>query len=498
MDVSGPILRLGPLDLVIVGLFVAAILALGFSAKVRNLSVLQFLAAGRALTLPAFVATLVSTWYGGILGIGESVSYYGFGAWLLLGVPYYVFALLYARFLATRVREAEQISLPERLASRWGKGVGLAGAGLIFLLAVPAAHVLMLGTLVEAFSGWSLGLSVVVATAAGAVFLIRGGLLADVRVSILAFVMMYVGFGTMLIYCLLNHPPGEALAQIQEPKLKTVTGGTGPIEILTFFVLGAWTLVDPGFHQRVASCETPETGRKGVLVSTGFWMLFDILSIGTAMYALALLKSPPEQPLLIFPAFAQEILPDGLKAVFVCGMLGTILSAMVGYALVSGATIGREVVGRVKPGLDDERIKLWTRIGIGIACLAAIALAMQVKSVVSLWYAWAGAVVGALLIPVAMAYGRRSRMSPGWVLAALLLAFAGAATWMAYSLRVGNAFYEVVWAQGRVWVPPLPPSVEGDAGTLRIGVGTLVPGLVISTIVLALGTVLSRGEKKHG
>ena len=78
---------LAPLDMGVVGLFIVAILALGFSARLRENSVLQFLAAGRALTLPAFVATLVSTWYGGILGICESVSYYGVGTWLLMGVP---------------------------------------------------------------------------------------------------------------------------------------------------------------------------------------------------------------------------------------------------------------------------------------------------------------------------------------------------------------------------------------------------------------------------
>ena len=33
--------------------------------------VVDYLLAGRRVTLPAFVATLVTTWYGGILGIGE-------------------------------------------------------------------------------------------------------------------------------------------------------------------------------------------------------------------------------------------------------------------------------------------------------------------------------------------------------------------------------------------------------------------------------------------
>ncbi|HEY0866380.1 MAG TPA: hypothetical protein VGE01_03320, partial [Fimbriimonas sp.] len=184
-------MTLHPIDGAVVALFLAAILALGFSARLRDNSILQYLAAGRSLSLAAFVATLVSTWYGGILGIGESVSYYGWGTWLLMGVPYYVFALFYALWMAERVRGSEQISLPERLHARWGRGVGVVGAILVFLLALPAAHVLMLGVLVRAFTGWDLAWAVGVAAVAGALFLYRGGLLADVRASLLAFVMMY-------------------------------------------------------------------------------------------------------------------------------------------------------------------------------------------------------------------------------------------------------------------------------------------------------------------
>ena len=73
----------------------------------------QFLTAGDAL-LPAFVATLVTVWYGGILGVAESVTWFGsapgssWGALLRL-------RLRYATWFAKRVRGAEQISIPERL-----------------------------------------------------------------------------------------------------------------------------------------------------------------------------------------------------------------------------------------------------------------------------------------------------------------------------------------------------------------------------------------------
>ena len=497
---NGPTLHFAFVDLVVVGLFVAFILALGFSARVRDNSMLQFIAAGRSLTLPVFVATLVSTWYGGILGIGESVTFYGFGTWLLFGIPYYVFAFIYAVWIAKRVRESDQISIPERLALKWGKGTGLLGAFLVFLLAVPAAHVLMLGILTQGLTGWNIAPAVIVACVVGTLFLYKGGLLADVRVGMLAFAMMYIGFAVMLIWCLVHYPPGETFRHIENKSLLTFTGGSGPVAIVSFFILGVWTMVDPGFHQRVSSAASPETGKRGVFVSIFFWFLFDMLSIGTAMYALALLKQTPDEGLHIFPNFAEQILPPGLKAVFFCGMLGTILSAMVGYTLVSGATVGREFVARLRGDSDDRQVKLWTRLGFAFACLVAVLLALNIPSVVNLWYQWGGCVIGALLIPVIVAYvGKTERLDRRWVNISMGLAFVLSFAWLIYGYRTNNAYLNVAFLDGR-WFLPTDGDVDSGKWSQAtiIGLGTLAPGLVISASVIGLGRLAGWRTVKNG
>jgi len=475
-----------PVDSAVVGGFALAILALGFSARLRETGVLQFLAAGRRLTLPVFVATLVSTWYGGILGVSESVSYFGLGAWVMIGLPFYVFAAIYAVCFAGRVREGAQISIPERLEARFGRSVALAGATLLVLLAIPAAHALMLGVLVRSFTGLDIAAAVILATLAGTVFLYKGGLLADVRVSLLAFVAMYAGFAVMLFSLVQRHPLVETWGSVANRQLLTWDGGQGWPMVLSFFVLGAWTLIDPGFHQRVASAASPEIARRGVLVSAAFWFLFDMLSISTAMYAVALLPASantgsPLESLSIYPQLAFAELGPGLRALFLCGMLGTIVSAMVGYALISGATIGREIVSRICRVRDESRVVLWTRIGIGLACALAVLVGLSVESVVSLWYTWSGAVVGALLIPVALAYGseRAARCPPGFVLASIVLSSAVAFAWMAHGLKTNN--------------PLLTVELLGAEFSL----GTLIPGVAVSAVAIGIGSMLAIIRGKH-
>jgi len=499
-------LQISGIDFAVIVLFLLAILALGFSAKLKKASILQFLVAGRHLTLPLFIATLVSTWYGGILGVGESVSYFGLGTLVLMGVPYYVFGILYALFLAKPVRDAEQISIPERLERKFGRAPALIGGLLVFLLAVPAAHVLMLGVLIELLTGWNALSSLVAATLVGTIFLYRGGMLADVRVSMLAFVMMYIGFGTIVGFCLLNFPFLQTLDSLQNRSLLTWDGGTGWVYVVSFFILGAWTLIDPGFHQRAASAETPQIAKNGILIAVVCWFVFDLLTITTGMYAMALLQSTHDQPLAIFPLFGEAVLPQGLKAVFLCGMIGTILSAMVGYALVGGATFGRDIVCRIYRISADAAATHWSRIGIGVGSVLAILLALRIPSVVNLWYQWGGIVTGSILLPVLLAYEVFPRWKPRMtaILWSMIASFGLSVAWLVYSQQSGNPLLEVAMLP-EGWVLPRndhePSLMERIAMSQKWSVGTLLPALLVSLTILTFGTIGAKRERNsqiHG
>ena len=479
---ASTLVQFSALDTAVALAFVALMLALGFSVRLQQNTMLQFLAAGRSLTLPVFVATLVTTWYGGILGVGESVADFGWGAWLLLGVPYYLFGWIYARFFSARVRAAAQLSLPERLEMRYGRSVGLTGALLIFLLAVPSAQVLMLGVLLQCVSGLPLAVSVVLATGIGSLFLYRGGLLADARASLIAFAMMYLGFFAMIAYCLTHYPLTATLSAITDKHLLQFSGGASPAVVFGFFVLGAWTLVDPAFHQRAASAASEAIGTRGVYVSVALWFLFDSMTITTGMYALALLRPMPADTMMIYPAFAQAILPSGLKGLFICGIAGTVLSATVGYMLVSGATVGRELIARVKKGVSEAEVTAWSRAGIFLSCVAAIVLALTIPSVVSLWYDWGGVLVGALLPAVVLSYrgSDRTHAAPWSVLASMTAGFAASCGWLIYGRATGN--------------PDLSVRAFGDT----IQLGTMVPSLAISSLTLGCcGVVASQVNRSR-
>jgi SSS family solute:Na+ symporter len=415
------------LDVALLVIVFASFLLLGLSTKLKSTNSLSLIAAGRKLTLPFFVATLVTTWYGGILGIGESFDWIGIATWLIFGVPYYLFGLAYAFFMARKVRDVEQISLPERFSRVNDRTTGVICALLILLIALPGFHIFMLATLIENILETSLFVSAVIGALVGTVYLYRGGLLADARANIVSFLLMYIGFLFALVYAITHlGSPSEVISSLPDSHRSWDGKQEGGIWfVISWYMIGAWTFVDPGFHQRVTSTNDSSLSFKGVLWSVFFWVIFDFLSIGTAMYAYASLG--PGHGANLFPLFGEQVLPSGIKGLFFAGMLGVILSAMAGYTLVAGSTIGRDILARSFRIKDEQRVVLFTRIGIVVATVLAIALAMYIPSVVQIWFTTGGIVIPGLLFPTIFAF--RKPLPPFTTKLCMLMGSGSALAW---------------------------------------------------------------------
>ena len=72
------------IDQILVLIYFSATLGFGFYRR-SDKNINSFLFAGRKLTIPALVATLVSTWYGGILAVGRFTYENGIVTWIIFG-----------------------------------------------------------------------------------------------------------------------------------------------------------------------------------------------------------------------------------------------------------------------------------------------------------------------------------------------------------------------------------------------------------------------------
>ena len=142
------------LELLPIAIYLITILIIGLNNRAANSSLNEFVLGGRRLTLPGFIATLVTTWYGGILGVGEFTYLYGISNWVVFGLPYYLFAFIFAFYLAPKIQSSPHLSIPEHFYQCSGNAAGVISAIFTFFMILPAPYVLMVGFLIHWISGW--------------------------------------------------------------------------------------------------------------------------------------------------------------------------------------------------------------------------------------------------------------------------------------------------------------------------------------------------------
>ena len=477
-------IHLSTIDVLLIGLYFAAVLATGFFAGRRtgSVDVLEYLLAGRSLTVPLFVMTLVSTWYGGILGVGEFSYRYGISNWVIQGVPYYIFALVFAVLLAKRIRATNLTTIPDMLEHAYDRRTALLGAGLTFLLMTPAPYVLMLGVLLQMLTGWQPALCVIAGTLVTTVYLLTGGFRSDVYTDVLEFFLMFLGFGIIIPFAVSQYGGWAFLTAHLPAQHLTWDGGNSLQFVLVWFFIALWTLVDPSFHQRCYAAKSGAVAQRGILWSIVFWIVFDAMTATAGLYARAILPDL-EQPLMAYPQLAEVILPSAAKGLFVIGLLATIMSTLNTLAFVSATTLGRDIVWRMLQGREGGQTKtgergrgeeaMWVRIGLIVSGVLAVVLALVIPSVIRLWYTIGTVIVPGLLVPLVTAYFKRVRTGARWAFASMCSGWLVSLAWL-----LAGWFRE-----------------PGVAVFYPLGIEPMYPGLGVSVLVWCGGMAALRGMK---
>jgi SSS family solute:Na+ symporter len=412
---------LSPADIALILAYFAAVIFIGFRAARKQISGTEdYMLAGRTLTLPMFVATLVSTWYGGILGVGEFSFKYGISNWIVFGVPYYFFALVFALLLAKKVRATNLFTIPDKLEHAYDKRTAIAGGILTFFLVTPAAYVLMLGILAQLIFGIDLNICIIITTFFTVVYLYKGGFRSDVWVNAFEFVMMFLGFALVVVFSYTKFGGLDFIRANVPPLHLTWNGGNSWQYITVWFFIALWTLVDPAFHQRCYAAKDGKTAQRGILVSILFWLIFDFMTSAAGLYARASLP-PSIQPMYSYPLLAELSLPSIAKGMFYIGMLATIMSTLSSLTLISAITVGKDIVGRWKNAAhDSDLVKQWTKIGLVLSAVFSIAIAILLPSVVNIWYTIGTCIIPGLLVPVLASYFDRLKIAAVYAFGAML------------------------------------------------------------------------------
>lgn len=417
------------IDLFVIFLFFSTLILIGFYSGRRTKNTADdFLLSSRSLTLFLFIAVNVSTWYGGILGVGEFTYRFGLVSWVTQGLPYYLFALLFGIFFAKKIRETSLFTIPDKIEKVYGKNASLLSGIVVFVLVSPAPYLLMTSSLLSLVLKLPIIISLILSLTVSLVYLITGGYRANIFTDVFQFFVMFIGFLLVVIYSFLNVGDINFIVKSVPSTHLELGGGMSTSYLIVWFLIALWTFADPGFHQRCYAAKNSNIARKGILISILFWIAFDFLTTTTGLFTRAVLPNLIN-PVLSFPLFAEKILPSGLKGIFFAALFATIISTQISFLFLSGTTIGRDFIFRIRKDRDDSKLKSYTVFGLIISGIIAIALAYFIPSVIEIWYTIGSIFIPAIILPVISAYYPKLIISPKIILMEMILAVFGSAFW---------------------------------------------------------------------
>ena len=471
-------LELAVVDYAVILIYFVMLFALGFFIKRKVHDLNDYFLAGRRLTLPIFVATLVSTWYGGLLGVGELSFNYGLVNWLTQGFFWYLVYLFFAFFLANRIRRSNLYTIPDQLERFYDKKSRFLGAIFNFIMVTPAPYVFSMGLIFSIIFGWELWVGILLGTIVIVFYTIRGGFFADIYTDFIQFFLMMIGVAMIIPLAVQSYGGFDFLtANLPEAHL-TLTGGWSTQMILVWGFLAFWTLADPGFYQRCYAAKDDKMPKKGILISVGFWLLFDICTTFTGMYAAAASNAgllAVESATTSYVSIASALLPPALMGLFLTGLIATVMSTVDSFTFLGAMNISHDLYKHIfKKEATDRQVMNMTKIGIVITIGFAVVLSLFFDSIVTMWYTIGTIGISALIVPILVGFFYKGKKS-SW--ASILSMLAGS----------GTAF---IWM-----IHGYLNSVDGWAVYIG-GFEPLYPGLLASLVVFVIVNIIHTWRMK--
>jgi SSS family solute:Na+ symporter len=213
------------------------------------------------------------------------------------------------------------------------------------------------------------------------------------------------------------------------------TGGNSIQYILVWFFIAMWTFIDPGFYQRTAAARSPAIAKKGILIAIVFWFIFDILTITTGLYAVALF--PNQEAAMAYPELASHILPPFVYGIFLVGLFSTIMSTIDSNGLISAITFGRDILLRIQQKEEQENETEYIRKGLVVMAFIAVLLAISIPSIVRLWYVIGSIIVPGILLPFLMTF-TQTKLKADKIILTMIFPVITAIFWFIYGRFSGH------------------------------------------------------------
>lgn len=336
-------------DYALVALYFAFVLGIGWAAKSKVSSSIDFFLSGRSL--PAWVTGLafISANLGAVEIVGHSANgvQYGFETmhYFWIGaIPAMVFLgiVMMPFYYGSKVR-----SVPEFMLRRFGKGAHLVN-GLSFAVAqllIAGVNLLLLAKVVNSLLGWPLWVTLVVAAVIVLSYITLGGLSAAIYNEVLQFFVIIAALLPLTMIGLHQVGGWSGLQEkVADPSHfhtwpgTEISGFDNPIVSAIGLVFGLGFVLSFGYWttnfvevQRSMAADSLSSARKTPIIGAFPKMFIPFLVVIPGMVAGATVtpimdgSAEPNDAILYL---MRDLLPNGLLGVAIAGLLAAFMAGM--------------------------------------------------------------------------------------------------------------------------------------------------------------------------
>lgn len=401
------------IDWIIIAIYLAGMLVIGFIAKGKIETMDDFILGGRRFNKWALMGTILATMVGSGMLMGAVGNVYESGAtssafWIYVGMG---IGLITMGFWSKAIRNTNARSLAE-ITSTFGVSTRLASAVVvsIYAVALVAINIAGLRTIIlYIFSGIDISIPVatIIAAAISIAYTAMGGFFAVVWTDVAQLGIMILGVFILGPIIGLTMVDGgmDTISATYAAEGMTITnplaGGltVGIIgTVLTYFLTSPG---DPTMPQRALSAKDAGTA-KFSFITTGIIALFfgvAILIIGGAIHVL---MPGVEAKDSVLPLFVATYYPPVLKGLCLAGIIAAVMSSFDSFLILATTHIMYDIGKTIKPDMPEEKIsKALPKLTIIIGILGII-IALFITSLLDYLTA-VFSIVGSALVPVLVA-----------------------------------------------------------------------------------------------
>ncbi|MGK9459346.1 sodium:solute symporter [Streptomyces sp. G6] len=398
-------------DYIVIVVYLAGMLAMGWWGMRRAKSKSEFLVAGRRLGPGMYSGTMAAIVLGGastIGGVGLGYQYGLSGAWMVVTIGLGILAL--SVFFSARIARLKVYTVSEMLDLRYGGRAGVISGVVMwaYTLMLAVTSTIAYATIFDVLFDVNRTLAIVLGGSIVVAYSTLGGMWSITLTDMVQFVVKTIGVLLLLLPIAVVKAGGFSEMKAQLPTEYFDPLGIGGETIFTYVLIYTFgMLIGQDIWQRVFTAGSDRTAKWGGTVAGTYCLVYAVAGaiIGTAAKVLYPKLASPDDA---FATIVKDELPMGVRGLVLAAALAAVMStssgALIACATVANNDIWSRLRGAVRgpegEGADGHDEVKGNRAFILAMGVAVILISIALNDVVEALTVAYNLLVGGLLVPI--------------------------------------------------------------------------------------------------